>query len=86
MDPDSILPAKIRENVRDVLEAHDEVFDRTITGYNGAIGPFEAVVNMGPVQTPPQYHQSKLVEFQQKFDELDVQGVFQRPEDIGVTI
>ena len=68
------------------------MFDQTITGYNGAAGPFEAMVNMGPVQLPqrkgllPQYHHNKLVELQQKFDDLEAQGVFHRLEDISITI
>ena len=47
---------------------------------------------MGPVQPPqrkghvPQYAHNKLVELQQKFDELEAQGVFKRPEDIGITV
>ena len=47
---------------------------------------------MGPVQPPqrkgrlPQYPHNKLVELQQKFDDLEAQGVFRKPEDIGVTI
>ncbi len=92
VDPDNILPDKVRRSFHDLLAAHDQVFDPTITGYNGAVGPFEAVVNMGPVQPPqrkgrlPQYNHNKLVELQQKFDELEAQGVFQRPEDIGITV
>ena len=34
----------------------------------------------------PQYSRNKLVQLQAKFDELERQGVFQRPEDIGITI
>ncbi|CAB3998268.1 Retrovirus-related Pol poly from transposon opus [Paramuricea clavata] len=92
VDPDNILPPTTRESFRSLLEAHDDVFDPTFTGYNGAVGPFEAVVNMGPVQPPqrkgrvPQYARNKLVELQQKFDELEAQGVFKRPEDIGITV
>ena len=63
-----------------------------IKGYNGAVGPFKAEVNMGPVQPPqrkgrlPQYSRNKLVELQQKCDELENMGVFKRPEDIGVAV
>jgi hypothetical protein len=66
------------------------VFDPHFSGYNGALGPFKAVVNMGPIQPPQrkgrvlQYTRNKLAELQQKFDELERAGVFQRPEDIGV--
>ena len=80
MDPDNILLNNISQDFRDLLEVHDEVFNPTLSGYNGAAGPFEAVVNMGPVQPPqrkgrlPQYAHNKLVELQQKFDELKAQG------------
>ena len=45
---------------------------------------------MGPTLPPqrkgrvPQYSRDKLVELQDKFDELESQGVFARPEDVGV--
>jgi hypothetical protein len=79
VDPDNILPPTTRQSFRSLLEAHDDVFDPTITGYNGAVGPSEAVVNIGLVQPPqrkgrvPQYAHNKLVELQQKFDELEAQ-------------
>ena len=67
------------------------MFNPSISGYNGAVGKFEATINMGPVLPPqrkgrvPQYSRDKLVELQQKFDELEEQGVFRRPEDVSVT-
>ena len=63
-----------------------------IVGYNGHAGPFTATVNMGPVQPPqrkgrcPQYARDKLVELQEKFNDLEAAGVFRRPEDIGVVV
>ena len=92
VDPDNILPDSIRTQFRHVLQTHDDVFNPTIIGYNGAAGPVQAAVNMGPVQPPqrkgrvPQYSRDKLVELQQQFDELEQCQVFQRPEDIGVTV
>ena len=56
------------------------------------MGPFEAVVNIGSVQPPqrkgriPQYARDKLVDLQQKFDELEMDGVFARPENVGITV
>ena len=47
---------------------------------------------MGPVEPPqrkdrlPQYAHDKLVEFQEKFDHLEQLGVFQRPEDVSITV
>ena len=75
-----------------LLEEYDEVFDPVFQGYNGAAGPFDAVVNMGPVQPPqgighlPQYAHDKLCELQHKFDDLEKLGVFAHPEDMGITV
>jgi hypothetical protein len=47
---------------------------------------------MGPVQPPPrkgrlpQYAPNKLVELQHKFDELESLGIFQPPENLGITV
>ena len=74
VDPDNILPDTIRNEFREVLQTHDEVFNPAIVGYNGMAGPVQASLNMGPVQPPqrkgrvPQYSRDKLVELQQKFD------------------
>jgi hypothetical protein len=46
-------------------------------------------MNMGPPQRKgrlPLYSRSKLVELQDKFDELERQGVFARPENLGITV
>ena len=49
-------------------------------------------MNMGPVQPPqrkgrmPQYSKDKLVELQNKFDELEYKEVFRRPEDLEVSV
>jgi len=47
---------------------------------------------MGPAQPPqrkgrvPQYSRDKLVELQEKFEELEQCQVFRRPEDVGITV
>ena len=92
VDPDNILPDTVRNQFREVLQTHDKVFNPAIVGYNGIAGPVQASFNMGPVQPPqrngrvPQYSRDKLVELQQKVDELEQCQVFRRPEGIGVTI
>ena len=91
-DPDYALSSDKRAAFRSILEEYDEVFDPNYTGYNGHVGPFKAVVNMGPVQPPqrkgrlPQYARNQLVELQNKFDELETMGVFVRPEDVPVNV
>ena len=59
------------------------------TGYNSAIGLFQARVNMGPVEPPPPpppQRKGRLTELQQKFDELENFGVLQRTEDLGISV
>ena len=91
VDPDKILPVGNRAEFSNLIHEYDDVFNRQITGYNDAVGKFHATVNMGHVLPPqrkgrvPQYSRDKLVELQQKFDELEAQGVFCRPEDVNVT-
>ena len=43
VDLDNILPNNISHDFGDLLEVHDELFNPTISGYNGVAGPFEAV-------------------------------------------
>jgi hypothetical protein len=92
LDPHNTLPTDITAEFRSLLKEYDSVFDPQFQGYNGASGPFEAKVNMGPVQPPqrkgrlPQYSRDKLLELQQKFDELEQKGVFRRPEDVAISV
>ncbi len=92
VDPDSILPLDNRKQMQDILSEFDTVFSKNYEGYNGAAGPFKAEVNMGPTKPPqrkgrlPQYAKNKLVELQDKFDELEQAGVFAKPEDVGISV
>ena len=91
IDPDNMLTESDRAKFQSLVQTYDDVFDSNIQGYNGSMGSFEAKINMGPVQPPqrkgkvPQYARDKLVELQQKFDDLESQGVFARPEALGIT-
>ena len=49
IDPESKLSPDERALFRSILDEYDEVFDPKCAGYNGHVGPFEAVVSMGPV-------------------------------------
>ena len=90
VDPDNQLPKDVVSQFRSPLR---EFVDPHFKRYNGAVGPFEAVVNMGPVQPPQrkgrllQYSKGQLQELQDtcKFDELENIGVFKKPEDLGIT-
>ena len=52
VDPDNLLTPEMQSNFRAVLSRYDDVFESDFKGYNGAVGPFEAHVNMGPTQPP----------------------------------
>ncbi|CAC5388138.1 unnamed protein product [Mytilus coruscus] len=92
VDPDNLLSPDLQTQFKELLRKFSEVFSPNFEGYNEAIGPFEASVNMGPVQPPqrkgrmPQYSKNNLVELKNKFDELECKGVFRKPEDVGVSV
>ena len=92
LNPDDILPKPIHTAFKQALLEFDTVFKKPSGGYNGHSGPFKAVVNMGPTQPPqrkgriPQYARNKLVELQDKFDELEEMGVFVKPENHNITV
>ena len=92
VDPDHILSVEQRELFRKTLRDHDNLFDPQYKGYNGAVGDFQATINMGPTQPPqrkgrlPQYSDEKLVILQQKCDELESLGVIRKPEDLSLTV
>ena len=90
VDPGNLLPPTNKANFLSLLKEFDSVFDPVIQGYNGAPGPLEGVMNMGPVEPPqhkgrvPQYARDQLEQLQTKFDELEATGVFQHPEDLQI--
>ena len=92
LDPDGRLPPEMCDQFRDVHHQYDNVFNPDFPKYNGASGDIYAKVNMGKSLPPqgkgrlPSYNKEKLVELQQKFDELEAHGVFAKPEDVNVTV
>ena len=92
LDPDSQLSPEDRkifviENLK-----YDELFEPVIGRYNDASGRVRARVNIGKVVPPtrklqvPRYDKGNLDLLQDKFDELERQGVFARPEDVNVVV
>lgn len=90
IDPDHTLPESYVSRFRELHLQYDEIFDTNFPGYNGAVGPLKAVVNMGPVLPPqrkgrlPQYSRNKLQELEAEFDRLESLDVFVRPADVNV--
>jgi hypothetical protein len=92
LDPHGVLPTKANKAFSDTLREFDKVFSPSLPGYNGKTGPFQTVVNMGPVSPPqrkgriPQYSCNQLSELQEQFNLLEEQDVFKPPEDIEITV
>ena len=92
VDSDNLLPPDVKSMFIQTLKDYDSVFNPMFSGYNGASGPFQAKVNMGPVLPPqrkgrmPQYSKTQLDELQNQFDELESLGVFRKPEDVPVSV
>ena len=92
IDPDSSLAAHMRSQFRDLNLEFDNVFNPSISKYNGASGKIEAFVNMGPTLPPqrkgrlPQYNRNTMEVLQAKFDELEAAGVFAKPEQVNVHV
>ena len=96
VDPGKIILESYQTKFRILTQAYTDVFDTKIQGYNalynGSMGLFEATIKMGAIQPPPQRKgrvpqcaRNKLLELHRKFDELENQGVFARPESLGIT-
>jgi hypothetical protein len=92
LNPDGVLTSEETAKFNSLLQQYDEVFNPKISRYNQKSGQCFVEVNMGPNPPPqhkgrvPFYGRNNLVELQEKFDVLVDKGVFQRPQDIGVTV
>ena len=92
LNPEAVLSKEEESNIKELMISYDEVFNPTISKYNGKSGNCVVEVNMGK-NLPPQrkgrvpfYGKNNLKALQDKFDELKMKGVFARPQDIGITI
>ena len=92
LDQENLLSRDVRAKFFSLLDEYDHVFHLKIKGYNGSVGPFEARVNLGPVEPPQRKGQllqcarNQLLELQHKFDELEALGVVCCTEDINTVI
>ena len=92
LNPDNVLSHEESVKFRQMLNTYDEVFDPTISQYNGKSGPCFVEVNMGSTLPPqrkgkvPFYGRDNMMELQNKIDSLKEKGVFARPQEIGVQV
>ena len=91
-DPNNQLNLDWKNKFLDLHNQFDSVFEPVIGKYNDYSGRLRAHVTFGPVLPParklhaPCYGRDNLQLLQDKFDELESQGVFARPEDVGVVV
>ena len=92
IDPDGHSISEEHQFFEHINHKYHEAFNAQGKAYNGRSGPIQAIVNMGPVQPLqrkgkiPLYGCNHLVELQEHFDELERDGVFAKPEDVGVNV
>lgn len=92
VDPDKVLSPAQRTEFSELHTSFDDVFGQVTTGYNGAFGPIEAVVNMGPTLPPqrrgrlPLYPAKNLQTLQDNLDILESKGILAKPDDFGINV
>ena len=92
VDPQSQLTQEEKKLFVELNLKYDEVFEPIIGRYNDYDGKLRARVNLGKTSPPtrklhvPQYDKNNLDLLQEKFDELEANGVFARPEDVNVIV
>ena len=92
VDPGQMLKEDIRKGFSQINKVFSQVFSPHIGCYNGYSGRFNHVINMGPSLPPqrrgriPLYSKNNLQTLQSKFDELMDEGVFAKPENVGISV
>ncbi len=92
IDPSKHLSSEWHRAFKDLHQQYDSVFEPIIGRYNGFAGKLKARISFGSAVPPPRklhapsYSRDNLQILQDKFDELESQNVFGRPEDYGVTV
>ena len=92
IDPDNMLSPSEKNLFRSLHTKYSEVFNPSIPLYKGQSGNIKAKVNIGPTLPPqrkgrlPQYNKETLQLLQSKFDQLEAEGVFAKPEDLDINV
>ncbi len=92
LDPNKQLSESCRQAFRKVNAEYDHVFEPVIGLYNDFSGKVRARINISVNKPPtrklqvPNYCHKDQEALQDKFDELERQGVFARPEELGVEV
>ena len=92
VDPNKQLSTEWKSAFDKLHLSYDSVFEDVIGKYNDESGKVRSRINISSNKPPtrkiriPNYCKNNLDALQEKFDELESQGVFARPEDVGVEV
>ena len=92
IDPNKQLSVEWVNAFKNINKTFDSVFEPSIGRYNGFSGKLKARILFGSTVPPPRklhaptYGRDNLQKLQDKFDELESQGVVGRPEDHDVEV
>lgn len=92
IDPNNQLSSDWKVAFEELHASHDSVFENIIGRYNDCSGKVRARINISSSKPPtrklrvPNYCKNNMDALQAKFDELEAQGVFARPEDYGIVV
>ena len=93
LDPDGLLPQQVKAIFAKTNERFSQVFQSDLPQYNGCFGTVKASINL-PRNLPPSsrlkhcpwYPKSKLLELQEKMDDLESKGVLAKPQDLDINV
>ena len=92
IDPNNQLSSEWKVAFSELNASYEVVFENTIGRYNDKSGKVRARINFGTAKPPtrklriPNYGKNNLDILQDKFDELENNGVFRRPEELGIVV
>ena len=88
---DGNLPAKTKQQLKDIISSHSEIFQPTLPGYNHSFGPVYADFNFASKARPvpqklrfPNFGSHQYLLFNQKCQQLKYQGVLVDPIDQNI--
>jgi hypothetical protein len=92
IDPNNQLSSDWKIAFNELHASYDSVFESAIGRYNDKSGKVRSRINISSSKPPtrklrvPNYCKNNMDALQDKFDELEAEGVFARPEDFGIVV
>ena len=92
LDPDNVMPAEAKQEIRDISNEFAEIFTKAPGKYNGYYGRVNNTLNFATKPPPnrrvyqPQYSEEMKRKQAELMDKLYDFGVLRTPEEIGVSV